>query len=135
MALWSGKTSPNTGQPETAGRQLFTFFCCVSLSSWSRMKKHLTLLITLNSDFLVKVRVSFSQNYELRTRKFEQSTIKRKEDRILAINQGEANQPSEAVKSNLELTAERTDYYLIEPWYIPRFCLVLVFKPNLQPTS
>ena len=80
------------------------------------MKKHLTLLITLNSGFLVKVRVSFSQNYELRTRKFEQSTIKRKEDRILAINQGEANQPSEAVKSNLELTAERTDYYLIEPW-------------------
>ena len=80
------------------------------------MKKHLTLLITLNSDFLVKVRVSFSQNYELRTRKFEQSTIKRKEDRILAINQGEANQPSEAVKSNLELTAERTDYYSIEPW-------------------
>ena len=70
------------------------------------MKKHLTLLITLNSGFLVKVRVSFSQNYELRTRKFEQSTIKRKEDRILAINQGEANQPSEAVKSNLELTAE-----------------------------
>ena len=65
------------------------------------MKKHLTLLITLNSGFLVNVRVSFSQNYELRTRKFEQSTIKRKEDRILAINQGEANQPSEVVKSNL----------------------------------
>ena len=81
------------------------------------MKKHLTLLITLNSGCLVKVRVSFSQNYELQTRKFEQSTIKRKEDRILAINQGEANQPSEVVKSNLELTAERTDYYLIEPWH------------------
>ena len=79
------------------------------------MKKHLTLLITLNSGFLVKFTASFSQNYKLRRRKYEQSIIKRKEDRILAINQGEANQPSEAVKSNLELTAERTDYYLIEP--------------------
>ena len=69
------------------------------------MKEPVNLLITLNSGFLVKVTVSFSQNYKLRTRKYEQSIIKRKEDRILAINQGEANQRSEAVKSNLVLTA------------------------------
>ena len=77
----------------------------MSLSSWSKKERTFTLLITLNSSFLVKVTVSVSQNYELRTKKREQSTIKRNEDRILAINQGEANQPSEAVKSNLVLTA------------------------------
>ena len=83
-------------QPEdrTASNSRPALFQIYPLSSKSKKARTFTLPITLNSDFLVKVTVSFSQNYKLSTRKREQSTI----------NPGEGNQHSKAVKSNLVLT-------------------------------